>query len=219
MSELYQILDPRPIATRATKYTYFLPPPERIAAVSESDLVKVTMRPIPPSDKWEAERVWVKVLSATTDWLEGTLENEPFDMPLIVKGATIRIPRTHIVAVIFQNPDIEATLPIDNRRQFWERCLVDQAVLDGMLPVHAVWREHPDLTKPDDEFTDSGWRIRGDMRGATEEQLRERKFAYVALGAVLNNDDSWIDLIDEPVGADYEKDFDRGVFVRLREQS
>ena len=55
------------------------------------------------------------------------------------------------------------------------------------------------------------------MRNISEAQLRERKIAYVALGAVLNRDDSWVGLIDEPVGAAYEKDFDLGEFVRSPE--
>jgi hypothetical protein len=75
--------------------------------------------------------MWVKVLSAESDWLEGTLESEPDDMPLVPKGLTVRLPRTHVMDVIFEDPEREATLPPDPRREFWERCLVDQAVLDG----------------------------------------------------------------------------------------
>jgi len=36
---------------------------------------------------------------------------------------------------------------------------------------------------------------------------------YVALGAVLNQDDSWLHLIDEPVGARYMRDFRRDTYV------
>lgn len=217
MSGLYEILDPRPIASRATKYTYFLPAPGRIEAISTGDLVKVTMRAIPPSKNWDAERMWVKVCSASHTWVEGPLESDPCDMPGVVRGATVRVPRTHVMDVIFQDPEIEAALPMDSRREYWERCMVDQVVLDGKLPVHIIWREEPNLTQNDDQFPDSGWRIRGDMRGVSVEELSERKTAYVALGAVLNQDDSWIDFIDEPVGVAYEKDLDRGMFVRLLE--
>jgi hypothetical protein len=69
------------------------------------------------------------------------------------------------------------------------------------------------MTKEDDRFPDSGWRIRGDPRGASVEQLGSREVAYIALGAVLNRDDTWLHLIDEPVGARFEKDFERGIFV------
>lgn len=64
------------------------------------------------------------------------------------------------------------------------------------------------MAKVGDRFPDSGWRIRGDMRAG----LGKRKAAYVALGAVLNRDDSWLHLIDEPIGARFEKDFETGRF-------
>jgi hypothetical protein len=213
VSDLYEIIDPRPVAASA-KYTFFCPTEARLAAIGEGDLIKVTMRAVPPSDKWDAERVWVKVASASPDWLEGTLESEPDDMPQLVKGAIVRTPRTHVIDVIFQSPDKEAALPNEPKREFWERCMVDQAVLDGALSVQYIYREEPDLTNDGDKFPDSGWRIRGDMRGVSDEELAQRRVAYVALGAVLNKDDSWLHLIEEPVGAAYERDFERDVYVR-----
>jgi hypothetical protein len=90
---------------------------------------------------------------------------------------------------------------------------VDQCVLDRELKVGYLYREAPDMTKEGDKFPDSGWRIRGDTRGALIKQLGSRKIAYVALGAVLNRDDSWFYSIDEPVGTRFEKDFEKGVFV------
>lgn len=216
MPDLYEILDPRPVANSA-KYTYFLPAPGRIEAIGNGDLVKITMQAIPASEKWDAERVWLRVFSASPSWLDCTLESEPFDIPGVAKGTTVRVPRTHVLDVIFEDPEVEAAFPIKPRREYWQRCLVDQAVLNGEIPVHYVWREKPDLGKCDDQYPDSGWRIRGDMRNISEAELREREVAYVALGAVLNRDDSWIELIDEPEGVAYEKDFDRGEFVRLPE--
>ena len=69
------------------------------------------------------------------------------------------------------------------------------------------------MMRDGDKFPDSGWRIRGDTRGKSTEELAARKIAYVALGAVLNKDDTWLHLIDEPAGASFEKDFETGVFV------
>jgi hypothetical protein len=212
--ELYEIIDPRPIAASA-RYTYFLPSAARLGAVGNGDLVKVTMRAVPPSDKWDAERMWIKVRSAEPDWLEGTLDSQPDDMPKLSKGASIRVPRTHVIDVLFENADKEKAVPIEPRREFWERCWVDQAVLDGDLPIQYVYREEPEPMQDGDKYPDSGWRIRGDMRGVSEEKLAERKIAYVALGAVLNKDDSWVHLIDEPTGVAYDKNFEQGVFVRL----
>ena len=73
------------------------------------------------------------------------------------------------------------------------------------------------MGKPSDKFPDSGWRIRGDMRGIDLENLNSRKIAYVALGAVLNRDDSWVHLIDEPYGARFEKNYEAGIFEEVPE--
>ena len=173
MAELYEVLDPRPNAASAP-YTFFLPDPELIEAICKGDHVKAIIRAVPPSEKYDAERMWIRITSARSDWLEGTL---------------------------------------DSQREYWARCMVDQCVLDRELKVGYIYREAPDMTKEGDKFPDSGWRIRGDTRGTLVEQLRSRKAAYVALGAVLNSDDSWLHLIDEPVGARFEKDFEKGVFV------
>lgn len=214
MSELYEVIDPRPVAIEAP-YTYFLPSTSHLGAIGKDDLVKATFRAIPPSDEWDAERMWVKVTSADFDWLEGTLESTPSDMPNLAKGATIRLPRSHVIDIIFDRSEVEAALPKDTGRGYWDRCLVDQCVLDGDLPVHYLYREAPDMGKPEDKYLDSGWRIRGDMRGCSDEQLAVRKSAYVALGAVLNRDDSWLHLIDQPIGVTFQRDFDTGLFEKV----
>ena len=92
--------------------------------------------------------------------------------------------------------------------------MVDQAVLDGDLTVEYIYREAPDMAKEGDEFPDSGWRIRGDSRGNLRDQIGSRKVVYVALGAVLNADASWLHLIDEPIGARFVKDNGKGKFVK-----
>lgn len=216
MPDLYEVIDPRPVAALA-KYTFFLPSAARIDAIAGGDLVQVTVRAIPNSMKWDAERLWVRVHSVEPDWLEGPLESQPDDMPLVSKGMTIRLPRTHVINVVFEDPDKEEAILADQQREFWERCWVDQAVLDGELPVGFIYREEPEPIQDGERFADSGWRIRGDMRGASAAQLAERKIAYVALGAVLNKDDSWVHLIDEPTGASYDKDFDKSVFVQSQD--
>lgn len=217
MSGGFEILDPRLVSDRTNKYTFFLPSSDRINAISNGDLVKVWMRAIPPREKWDSERVWVRVLSASPDLLMGTLESDPDDMPGLVRGAELHFPRTHVMDIVFEDAQVEDALPNVPRREYWGRCLVDQAVLDGELAVHLIWREQPSLARVDDTFPDSGWRIRGDMRGSSDEQLQGRETAYVALGAVLNRDDSWIDLIDEPIGVTFEMDFESGLFVRWAE--
>jgi hypothetical protein len=212
MSELYKVLDPRPNAAEAP-YTYFLPDAELINAVCVGDYVQAIIRASPPSEEYDAERMWIQVSLAQPEWLEGTLDSEPLDMPNLPRSTIMRVPRSHVINVVLADPG-RIPLTVKPKREYWARCMVDQCVLDGELAVGYLYREPPDLTKEGDKFPDSGWRIRGDMRGPLMEQADSRKVAYVALGLVLNQDDSWLHLIDEPVGAKFGKDFNKGVFVR-----
>lgn len=215
MSELYEIEDPRPIAVEAP-YTYFLPDPALIEAIGVGDSVKAVFVATPPSNTtYGAERMWVTVTAVDGAWLEGVLDSVPFDMPKLKRGANIRLPRSHVISVIIRDPVRMPILKI--KREYWDRCLVDQSVVDGELKAGYLHREVPDLAGPKDKYPDSGWRIRGDMRGVSNEELESRKVVYVALGLVLNSDDSWIHLIDEPVGSAFERDFDTGAFARLIE--
>lgn len=59
-----------------------------------------------------------------------------------------------------------------------------------------------------------GWRIRGRSSAATDIQIDEREVAYVALGAVLNRDDSWIGWIDAPVGTTLIRDFNTNTYIK-----
>ncbi len=212
ISDLYTIRDPRPIAASAP-YTFFLPQQELVEAVNAGDLVQAIFTAIPPSEEYDAERMWVRIESSDVEFLEGTLDSEPSDMPNLPPGSKIRLPRSHVIEVMLEDLEREKSLRTDHKREYWERCLVDQCVLDGDLQVGFLYREEPDMGNKDDKYPDSGWRIRGDLRGQSSEDLEERELSYVALGAVLNQDDSWLHLVDEPAGVAFEKDFEKGIFV------
>ncbi len=57
------------------------------------------------------------------------------------------------------------------------------------------------------------WRIRGRFGDCTDDELAERRTAYVALGAVLNRDDSWLEWIDAPFGTHLIRDFESGDYL------
>jgi uncharacterized protein YegJ (DUF2314 family) len=210
-SASFTLDDPRINASEAP-YTYLLPTQERLAAVLPGDLVKLVFRPTVAGTKWDAERMWVQVESVSNSGFAGFLDNEPDDIPGLHAGQPVTCERWRVIDIMFA-PEREASAPRDTRREYWERCLVDQAVLDSDLQVGYVYRVEPELSKPDDRYPDSGWRIRGDMRDATDEELETREFAYVALGAVLNRDDTWLHLIDEPVGSAFDRDFVANTYV------
>lgn len=210
MSELYEIDDPVSIAIEHP-YTFFLPPADLIDAVRVGDHVKAVVRANPPSEKYGAERMWVLVTAIAPEAFEGTLDSDPQDMPLLKHGMPMRVPKTAVIEVELSDPG-RCPARRGEHREYWDRCLVDSLVLDRELKVGYLYREEPDMGQEDDKFPDSGWRIRGDLRGCSDDELAQRKVQYVAIGLVLNADDSWLHLLDEPIGSSFDKDFDHGIF-------
>ena len=208
----YEICDPRPIAAEAP-YTYFLPSPPEIGAVSKGDIVKLIFNYRHQTEKWATERMWVFVDEADGEALRGLLDNDPDEPTSPLKaGDEIVFWRHQIISIDWKNP--ASSPPSAEYRHYWDRCLVDQCVLDGREPVEYLYREEPDMAADNDKYPDSGWRIRGRMSSSTDVEIEEREAAYVALGEVLNRDDSWIAWIDEPVGTSLMRDFNTNEYVQ-----
>jgi hypothetical protein len=206
----YKIDDPRPIAD-AAPYTYFLPTENELLALQPDDLVKIVFRSIPAGAEWDAERMWVKITAAAGELLTGTLENRPFDMPQLEAGDVIRFRRSDVIDLMWDENRTTPPPPAA-RREYWDRCLVDRCVVDDGARVHYLYREEPSIAEPEDAYPDSGWRIRGDYRDIDDTALADRETSYIALGAVLNRDDSWLHLIDEPVGSTFLRNWESGRF-------
>jgi hypothetical protein len=208
----YELLDPRPIAADAP-YTFFLPSAAEVAAVGAHDLVKLTFEYLHETEKWAAERMWITVEQIEDDDLIGTLGNDPDEPTSTLKfGDQIRFKRHNILSILWAEP--ETAPPPAEYREYWGRCLVDDCVLDGSEPVEYIYREEPDMQGEDDKYPDSGWRIRGRMREASGDEMDERKVRYVAVGAVFNQDDSWLELLDAPVGSRFMRDFETNTYTQ-----
>jgi len=193
------------------RYTYFIPHDVETAAIRPADLVKLCFEWDPPTEKYEAERMWVIVRSVGPDVIAGDLDNHPFEKGKMEAGERVLFHRDNILSIRWADPEPELDVP--EVRQYWERCLVDSCVLDGTAPVEYIYREEPDMAQEGDEEPDSGWRIRGHRAGATDAEMDERSPQYVAIGAVLNRDDSWLHLIDEPIGSRFIRDFETGKYT------
>lgn len=213
MGAAYVLDDPRPIAARAP-YTYYLPSDALVAAVEPGDSVKLLFRRLAESPKYDVERMWVRVQLVSDDRMVGVLDNKPFDMPGLERGECVLFERHHVIDVQFADPEKDRIKNEPRRRQYWDRCLVDRCVLDDGVPVGFIYREEPSLEREGDEYPDSGWCIRGDARGLSDDEIDARESEYVAIGAVLNRDDSWLPVINEPAGSAFLRDFATNTFER-----
>ena len=208
----YRIDDPRPTAARAP-YTYYLPAENELLAVAPGDLVKIIFESIPPSDAWDAERMWVIVTAIDGDSLTGTLDNQPRDMPQLKHGDVVHFQRGHIIDIDWAEDRAVPPPSAPERRWYWDRCFVDDQILDGRLKVEYLYREDPDPPREGDTHPDSGWRFRCDTRGLTDEEYENPSFSYIAIDKVLNEDDSWLHLIDAPVGSAFQRNWETSEFA------
>lgn len=208
----YMIDDPRPIADGAP-YTYFLPSENELLALAPGDQAKVVFRSQPAGRKFEAERMRVTLTAVNGDELSGTLDNIPTDMPQLHLGDLVRFKRSDVIGIIWNGSRAASPPSSPDHREYWDRCLVDACVVDDGAMVHYLYRENPEVPEPAEIYPDSGWRIRGDYREISDAELDARESRYLAPGVVLNVDDSWLHLIDAPIGARFIRDWETGVFV------
>ncbi|MBS0483332.1 MAG: DUF2185 domain-containing protein [Proteobacteria bacterium] len=201
--------DPRPIAASAP-YTFCLPSQRLLDAVRPGDLVKAIFRPKPSNRNYDAERMWVTVAQLKGDQLIGELANQPFDMPQMKQGMSVTVPLNFVIDIDWAEGHVG---PFEApSREYWDRCMVDDCVSEGRSRVDYLYREEPDLGCDEDRYPDSGWRIRGTDEAIAADEAADRKPVYIAIGAVLNQDDSWIHLIDEPIGSSFLWDDARGKY-------
>lgn len=208
----FEIDDPRPTAEEAP-YSFYLPSENELLAVDAGDTVKIIIRSIPSSKEWNAERMWVKVTAADGEGLAGELDNLPDDIPQLKPGSQLTFRRSDVIDIIWDEDRTTPPPPSPATREYWERCFVDNCVLNGESLVDYLYREEPDMAEPDDKYPDSGWRIRGTDEGIATDEATGESPHYIALAKVLNRDDSWLHLIDEPIGSRFIRDLDSGEFV------
>ena len=195
----YIIDDPRPIAEDAP-YTFYIPSASKLESIEIGDEVQVIFRSV-PIYSYGGERMWVMLDKIEGENLSGLLTNEPEDMPQLKKGTRIDFFRWQIIDIVWQDPEKTKKLTQEPEKQVWDRCMVDQEVLNGTARVGYLYREEPDLGEEGDKYPDSGWRIRADVRDLTDEEYENPTPAYIAMGKVLNEDDSWLHLIGSEIGS------------------
>lgn len=204
--------DPRPRQAGAP-YTFFLPHLEQLKALDIGDFVKLIFIPTTDGTKYDVERMWVEISEMIGTEFHGKLANQLDDIPGLTIGDLVSFQAWHIIDIEFD--DQKKISPLNLLRPtYYERCLVDCCVLTGDALIHYIYREEPDSHEEGDAYPDSGWRIRGDWRGLTDAQIDAREAEHAALGHVLNEDDSWLHLLDSPIGSGFIRDWEKDIFVQ-----
>ena len=191
----------------ANRYTFYLPSAAVIARVAVGETVKLIFEfdsddPELPS----AERMWVLVDAIDGDGhFRGRLNNTPYWIKDLQLDDPLDFRDIHIIATEHDESD-------NIVRNYLPRCYVTDRVLYDGQRIGCLYREAP----LDED--DSGWRIfSGDE---SDDYLNDDDhFAYVSLGAVLNRDDSVLALLEDEVGAHFERAADGEGFVRVEDDA
>jgi hypothetical protein len=198
----WSLEDAAEVAARAP-YTFYRPSAAALARLEPGNLVKLIFRFDPEDPKQPAaERMWVKITSVNGDRFAGVLDNDPVCIKGLAAGDRIAFSSRHIINTDLKDPVADPTGPYN------VRCFVTKRVLKERRPIGYFYREEPDSDK------DSGWRILcGDE---TDDYLDEPgNIEYVALGAVLNIDDSILELLAAPAPCAFLRDPVGGEFRRV----
>ena len=198
----YNIVDPRPLQA-AAPYTFYLPSEAALAHLAPGDLVKLMIASTSPDPTYEAERMWVILTERTGDTFTGLLDNQPEDIPGLALGDRLRFAAHTVLDIIWDTPETAPDDP-DTTSAWLARCLVDSAVIEGRARVGFLFRDPPD-TPENADYPDTGWCLRAHEDDVTAVELDAENIVYVALGAVLNHDDSFIDLLEAQPGSAFEK--------------
>lgn len=189
------------------KYTFYKASREIIGKVSPGEVVKLIFRftsddPEAPA----AERMWVLVDEVGPGGkFKGRLDNEPKHIKDLKLDDPVQFSACHIINTEHDDDD-------NLVERYIKRCFVTNRVLqDGMLAGY-LYREEPD------EEHDSGWRITANDE-SDEYMDNAKNSTYVSLGAVLTRDDSFIHLLDSPIGSAFARDTESGKFVAIAKDS
>ena len=195
----WQLIDPRPIRSE-NPYTFFVPSAAEKAAIVPGDLVKLMFRSLATPEG--TERMWVTVIGRDHRGIHGDLDNQPLDIPGLSAGDRIRFQEHHVVGVWAPKVD-----DVTHEDRMFARCHVDPRVLSGAVPIGRIERRRTLLSwlrARKDGWPDTGWYIYAND-GVVP---RRRDMRYVALGLVLNSDDSMLPHIADPVGTRLFRDGD-----------
>ncbi|MEW9899664.1 DUF2185 domain-containing protein [Chitinivorax sp. PXF-14] len=185
------------------KYTFYKPSAGIIEQVVSGEVVKLIFEfesedPNAP----RAERMWVLVDEVSGQGrFKGRLNNEPKYIVDLKLDDPVEFEACHIINTEHDDDD-------NIVERYIKRCFVTNRVLNEGYKVGYLYREEPDEEK------DSGWRITSNTE-SDEYTDNTENVAYVSLGAVLSRDDSFLNLLEQPVGSAFIRNASTNEFVSL----
>ena len=191
---------------KANKYTFYKPTRMITDQLTVGDLVKMTFEFESTNDDHPGgERMWVQITEIKNGKFKGILDNHPFYLHELYADDEISFEHKHIID---HQLDISEPNLVD---KYFDRCFITSKVLYENQSVNYLYREEPMESDDERDYEDSGWRI---MAGDESDEYMDDSahIHLVSLGAVLNCDDSFIHLLEAPIGSCYERNED-GVFV------
>jgi hypothetical protein len=199
-------LDSAEERAKEAKYTFYKPSDKVLNQLKEGNICKLTF--LFESDDPEApsaERMWVIIDKVENGNFTGRLDNEPYYIKDLKVDEIIHFRTEHIIDTDIDED--EPSLP----SKYVDRCFVTNRILIDNQQVNYLYREDPE-TEPDEKYKDSGWRfLAGDEDDVYMDNPENTQ--YTSIGTVLNIDDSFIHLLDYPVGSSFIRDEDSGLFI------
>ena len=209
MKTSWNLEDADPIAQEA-KYTFYKPSRRIIGRLNPGDSCKLIFKfesadPKHPS----AERMWVLIDEVKDGGFSGLLDNDPLYITDLKAGDVIPFGPQHVIDVSIE--DDEPNLPA----AYVNRCLATRRIIYEGRPIGYLYREAP-MEGDIKGAKDSGWRI---LEGNEDQAYIDESdnCQFVSLGSLLNNDDAFKDLLDEPIGSAFIRDEETGNFIRLED--
>ena len=193
------------------KYTFYKPSRNITDKLEIGNLVKLNFQFESTNDLDPAgERMWVIITGKTQDKFKGTIDNNPFYISELYYQDIIEFEHKNII-----DHDLEISEPnlVD---KYYDRCFVTNKILYEGAPINFIYKEEPIEKDDERDYIDTGWRI---MSGDESQEYMDNaeNLSLVSLGAVLNIDDSFIDLLDSDIDVSYERNLKTGIFERLKQ--
>lgn len=189
----WRLVDPRPIRDE-NPYTFFVPSDAEKKALKEGDNVKLIFEGLDP-DTGGTERMWVIHTGRDATGWYGKLDNEPYAIAGLSCGDPILFQEYHMVSVLDVKVD-----DLSDEDRFFARCHVDPRILEDGAQIAWLERRKPKRNwwwqRSREQFADTGWCIYAEGGKA----LRRARMQHVAIGVLLNRDDSFLPFLDAPPG-------------------